>query len=1224
MVTYLSKLLNIRPAEWPRLAWLYTMHFIYITGLVWGELILEASFLQQIGVEKLSFFFIAKAIVSLPMVMLYSAFADRVANDRLLIAILLGGAGVIITGLIFLSFGFQFIAYPLLYVTVFVPFYDIYASHWFTYANDFYDTRAAKRVIPVLSTSLSAAGICGGLTLPILNSYFAPTSIIIIWLCALLTVALLAWLMPYVLSDKPSAPDEPDYIATSPQEAEPSYMDNLREGYSYVIHSPFLRWMALSALLFSLSITFLQYRSSAIFLEELKTIENISNYTGRLTSISNIVILTFQSLFLSRIMSRVGLGNANLIFPVGTLIISSSLIFVPNLITAALAFINRTEFAALGYSINSLLYNAVPLRIKGRARAFITGAILPLGPLLVGLLLSIPFLNNTWFVAGVLGIVALAYVGSEWMVRQEYSRALLKMLAEEDFSTLFSQQTSKLSLADPTALNELRKKLAESPNHEFTVFIAKLISELGGQEAIPILATTLHQTPEGRTRAALIDVLILTEARNAELVELFTHFLADEETQVRLSAIRGLEHLLGGDSEQFLTLTQDKLTDPEVEVQVQILSALVQRPDFIELKEANQALRQLRYHREPHYRARGVQVFGQFTINLTAHRLTNVTRTVFQLTNHLNDAEDQVRLQAALAVEELSKNSLTDQLAELLIQQMSDLINDPVERIRQATLTVFSQLGKTEATMILVPALKDPSPQVRNTAANLIVAIGKSAIPRLHPQLNAAIPQERKMTAIILSRINKTEYGPLVQSYITGNLIEIYTNYQRLGTLKSLTQYHSGPVLRDALRDHNHHLIDEVFSLLRAIHPPKTINLIVHSLKNSEKRVRANAVEALEGLTTPQTAQLIGQLFEDNLGTTRLLHLGQDTWDIPILSPKEVIRALLTDPENKWFRALTAFTLSEIGLSLKPKEPPAATSTTKKKSKRARKRPPAGLDLLGALTEDTDDDAETPKKRCDKRKNPLAALAAAIEEESPEEAATQKESSPKQSQQDERPSTRPAMPLPNPLFFTLPEIETLLQSLSADDSPEVQEAVQAANRHLAGFDMINSTQEAIVLSAVEKIIFLKGVPFFQDMTIDQLTVLANVCEEKIFEEDVRIFNEGDPGGTLYVVVSGRVGIEQEKRKGSFARLATIEAHSYFGETNLFDNSPQSVSAIALQDTLTLRLRREPLIALARQYPELSLKLINVLSQRLREANDRVADLTRTRPRELHKLFDQFE
>ncbi len=213
----------------------------------------------------------------------------------------------------------------------------------------------------------------------------------------------------------------------------------------------------------------------------------------------------------------------------------------------------------------------------------------------------------------------------------------------------------------------------------------------------------------------------------------------------------------------------------------------------------------------------------------------------------------------------------------------------------------------------------------------------------------------------------------------------------------------------------------------------------------------------------------------------------------------------------------------------------------------------------------------------------------------------------------------------------LSEVEAMLDSACVDPAKEVRLAAQAAKRVIAtggiqtGLPMVEGgIQEGALLSTIEKIIFLKEVPFFGGMTIEQLRVLANVCEEEFFPADTRLYNEGDPGGVLYVVVNGRVGIEQEKRKGSFARLANIEAHSYFGEMNLFDNSPRTTSAVALQDTLTLRLRREPLIALARQHPDLSLELINVLSQRLRETSDRVADLTRTRPRELHKLYDQFE
>lgn len=162
-----------------------------------------------------------------------------------------------------------------------------------------------------------------------------------------------------------------------------------------------------------------------------------------------------------------------------------------------------------------------------------------------------------------------------------------------------------------------------------------------------------------------------------------------------------------------------------------------------------------------------------------------------------------------------------------------------------------------------------------------------------------------------------------------------------------------------------------------------------------------------------------------------------------------------------------------------------------------------------------------------------------------------------------------------------------------------------------------------MLSIIDRIIFLKEVPFFQGMTIDQLKVLASFCEEKFFEKDTRIFKNEDPGGVLYVVVNGRVGIEQEKRAGSFARLADADAYSYFGEVNFFDNSPRSMSAIAIRDTLILQLRREPVIELARQNPNLALELINALSRRLRTNNDRLAELTRSQPRQLDKLYNKF-
>jgi HEAT repeat protein len=1204
MVRTVNKLFNIRTPEWPRLSLLYLMNFIFIASLTWGELILEAAFLQHIGVEALRGFFIAKAIISVLAVAVYSAFADRIANNKLLIAIFLIGATPIAIGLFLLNQGFVGAAYPLLYLTVFVPFYDVQAAHWYTYVNGFYDTRSAKRIIPILATSVSAASIFAGFSMPLLNNLFEPSGIITIWIISLITVSFLTWLMPYLLGDKKAQEKGvellPSFSETKEREQPISYIANIRDGYRYVLQSKFLRWMTLSALLLALLQTFLQYQTSEILKRELQTTERISDFTGTLISVASIVILLFQSLFLSRIMGRIGLANANLIFPAGTFAISSSLILFQNLPAAALAYLNRGEFAAMGYSINSLLYNAVPLRIKGRARAFITGIIVPLGILAGGLFLLTPLISTGWFVPVLIGAIAVAYLASELVVRKEYGHALIKMLEQEDFSSLLSSKDSRLTITDSATLNALRQRLEASTNYEFMMFMANLISQVGGQAAIPLLADVAKQSQDGRVRAGLIDVLVAADVQGSHVLQFYTDFLNDPDRRVRQSAIVGLQQLVGPDDEQFLAPALSMLEDPDLEVRAHILSILANSKDFYAISSAVQSLNQLLADPLPAQRARGVQILGQVIQTRITRGLDNVSRPTFNLTRYLSDPEDSVRLQAALAVEAMSKGKVSDQITELILQQMSGLINDPVERIRQATLTVYGRMGRTESYSLLVQALIDPSPQVRSVSVDTIVDAGRSIIPVIHPQLNSHDPQLRKMIAVILSRINPDEYGPLVKSYITHNLMEIYRNYNRLGALAPLAGYPTIDVLKNGLYEQNQQLLSEVFYLLTAIHDARSIRLISEALRSQDVNTRANGLEALEALTSPQTATLIGQLFEPDLSSAKILTLGQEFWAMTPLTTFEVVRQLVGDQEHLWLRAITTLALGELAVAVSNQEQQDGAGKGRSRSGRGQS---AGL--LDLLADDPANQDSTNSKRPRKRVNPLAALTDT--DETPPSPAID-------------PAAPPAIPL------TRSQIDELLQGSFEDAMLEVRLAARAASRMIQGKTITSqlTQEEATLLSAVEKIIFLKEVPFFQGMTIDQLTILANVCEEQIFEEDTRIYHEGDPGGTLYVVVSGKVGIEQEKRKGSFARLATIEAHSYFGEMNLFDNSPRSSSAIALQDTLTLKISREPLIALARQYPDLSLELINVLSQRLREENDRVAELTRTRPRELHKLFDKFD
>jgi CRP-like cAMP-binding protein len=165
-----------------------------------------------------------------------------------------------------------------------------------------------------------------------------------------------------------------------------------------------------------------------------------------------------------------------------------------------------------------------------------------------------------------------------------------------------------------------------------------------------------------------------------------------------------------------------------------------------------------------------------------------------------------------------------------------------------------------------------------------------------------------------------------------------------------------------------------------------------------------------------------------------------------------------------------------------------------------------------------------------------------------------------------------------------------------------------------------------MLTMIEKVIFLKNVPFFQGMTIGQLRALASISDEVEFTEGQTIFKEGEYGSTLYVVISGQVAIQRQglnRRSTSITRLATLGPREYFAEMAIFDNEPHLADAVVLAPTELLLVRQEPLIALIRTQPDLALGLFKVLSLRLRHTNELLAEKTQAKPKQLMDLYDQF-
>src|SRR5512137_972544 len=206
IAVFLGKLFNVKASEWSRLLLLFAMSLVAVTGCTWGDAIVMGAFLQRVGVQYLPWVFISCAACSFGALFIYTAFADRVSNTRLLIAILvISGLGILL-GLAGLTAGLVGPAYLLLFLVLNVPLMDLYNVHWATYVNGFYDIRAAKRIVPVLGTAECLAGILGGLSMPLMNRLLSQNAIIGVVAVSLAVMAILAAAMPRLLHEQRSKP----------------------------------------------------------------------------------------------------------------------------------------------------------------------------------------------------------------------------------------------------------------------------------------------------------------------------------------------------------------------------------------------------------------------------------------------------------------------------------------------------------------------------------------------------------------------------------------------------------------------------------------------------------------------------------------------------------------------------------------------------------------------------------------------------------------------------------------------------------------------------------------------------------------------------------------------------------------------------------------------------------------------------------------------------------
>jgi CRP-like cAMP-binding protein len=131
--------------------------------------------------------------------------------------------------------------------------------------------------------------------------------------------------------------------------------------------------------------------------------------------------------------------------------------------------------------------------------------------------------------------------------------------------------------------------------------------------------------------------------------------------------------------------------------------------------------------------------------------------------------------------------------------------------------------------------------------------------------------------------------------------------------------------------------------------------------------------------------------------------------------------------------------------------------------------------------------------------------------------------------------------------------------------------------------------------------YLKQSDIFYQFTPTQLEMVANLCQEVVFQAGETIFKENSSSNELYIIIQGEVeilinpstvGPASNKMKHMDSVIATLRRGQSFGEVALVDEGLRSASArVAQKDTRLLVISRDKVMMLCETYPHLGYRLM---------------------------------
>jgi len=139
--------------------------------------------------------------------------------------------------------------------------------------------------------------------------------------------------------------------------------------------------------------------------------------------------------------------------------------------------------------------------------------------------------------------------------------------------------------------------------------------------------------------------------------------------------------------------------------------------------------------------------------------------------------------------------------------------------------------------------------------------------------------------------------------------------------------------------------------------------------------------------------------------------------------------------------------------------------------------------------------------------------------------------------------------------------------------------------------------------------FLKYVPIFSDLDEKTLEQISKLGTRKPFKKEAVILFEHETGSALFVIIEGKVKVSRVSDDGKEVILTILGDSDFFGEMAILDGLARSANVTAMEDSEIFLIQRNDFLDLLHSHPEVSVALLQELTQRLRSADMKIKSLS---------------